>query len=75
MFAIFLTNSRLELTDKLTNFHASLNFQHQETQYTQQVLWKAVREGMSWGAGRCRRVQISELFSLLGFLATPKING
>ena len=30
----------------------------------QQTLWKAVGEATGWKAGRCRYVQISELFSV-----------
>jgi hypothetical protein len=30
----------------------------------QEVLWKAVGKATGWKAGRCRRVQTSELFSM-----------
>jgi hypothetical protein len=30
----------------------------------QKALWKAVGKATGWNAGRCRHVQISELFSI-----------
>ena len=46
----------------------------------QKELWKAVRKATGWKAGRCRHVQISELFSIeecdqavMDFLAATEV--
>jgi hypothetical protein len=46
----------------------------------QRELWKAVRKATGWRAGRCRHVQISELFSIdecdqavMDFLAATEV--
>jgi len=46
----------------------------------QKALWTAVGKAMGWNAGRCRHVQVSELFSVqqcdqavTDFLATTEV--